>query len=156
MAIVWHVFRDKTEATTPPAVNGVSPIEGGVLVRHDDVADTVRYCFYILLRSGFSAGRYEERWRVQNAALNQSLSSPVSVSAQVAGTNTDLLLLPPVGTTTATPQDISLGDHADPTDAQIIAGVSGFGSSVAGRFAAATPRTTFNTNIASPRLQAEF
>lgn len=158
MAIVWHTFRDKMEPNPgPPTVNGQTPIEGGVLVRHDDSADTVRYCFYILVRGALgAAGQYIEDWRVMNAAKNQSLAAPNRITVTVPANNTDLILIPPVGAGTGSEQDISLGNVADPSDAQLVAAVSAFSASIAARFSASGDRATAVAAITGYNLQAQF
>ena len=156
MAIVWHVFRDKTEENNPPAVNGVNPIEGGIVARHDDTADTVRYCFYVLLRSGSSGGQYDDDWRVQNAAKTQILAPAINLTPTLAANRTEMVLIPPTGASTSSFQDLELGNIPDPTDQNLIGAVSAFGASVSARFPAAITRSAFNALVNGAHIQAEF
>lgn len=158
MAIVWHVFRDKTEPNPgPPAVGGVSPIEGGVLARHDDVTDNVNHCFYIIVRKpDAGAGVYQENWRVQNAAKNAVDAGPYAVNETIPGTSSELLLLPPATAQDRSVRDLPLGNLTDPTDAQIIAQVSAWSAAIQNNFGRQITRATFNSDVAGPHIQAEF
>ena len=159
MAIVWHVLRDKTEAVNPPTVDGVMPIEGGILARHDDVTDMVRYSFYILIRAGAAAGTYAEAWRVQEpdgSALQ--VRQAFNINEAVVANTTEMLLIAPATAVNATgaARSVSIGNVADPSDAQLIAGVSGFSSAIANQFSREVTRTVFNSDVEGSHIQAEF
>lgn len=159
MAIVWHVFRDKTEANPgPPAVNGVSPIEGGLLARHDDVTDNVNHCFYIILGKPTSgAGVYTENWRVQNSGKTAVDGGPYAVNETVPGQRVELILLPPATAQDKSPRDLLFGSGiTDPSEAQIIAMVSGWSTAIQNNFGRTVTRAVFNSDVANPHIQAEF
>lgn len=163
MAINWAVFRQKMETNNPPAVAGVSPIEGGIITRHDDSDDMVRYCFYILIRAGNALGRYQESWRVQNAAKTAlQVRQAFAIDETVLANNTEMLLLAPATATAATSaaRSIAIGAPADPSDAQLLAGIrSGddFSSVAVGNsFSRNVTRAVFNSDVGGSIAQAEF
>ena len=158
MAINWHVFRDATEANTPPTVDGVTALEGGILARHDDVTDNVNHCFYIMVRKNSSgAGTYVERWRVLNNAKNATDAGPFSISETVTGNTTELLLLSPQTSTSRTAyRSLNLGNVSNPTDSQVIAAVSGWSSAIQNNFGRTITRAVFNSDVNGVYIQAEF
>lgn len=157
MAIVWHAQRDTSEATAPPTIGGVTPIEGGVLLRHDDVADNVWYCFYILVRKPTSgAGVYRERWRVQAADRSAIDAGPYDVNETIGSNSTELLLLPPATATDKSVRDLPLGNLAAPTDAQLIGQVNGWSTAIRNNFSPVVTRAVYNSDVAGAHGQAEF
>ena len=156
MAIVNHVFRDKTEATTPPTVDHVTPIEGGILARHDDVADDVQYCPYILIRSDATGGTYTEKWRIQAPDRSAIDSLELVPRHTLTANETELVFLPVRSAAIQTTITYNLGNKPDPTDAEIIAAFSNFVGSVPSRFSAKVARSVFNSDVAGLHIQAEF
>ena len=157
MAIGWIVFSDRVTRAPAPTINDQTPIQGGVLVRYDDVSDRIRYCFYILVRGSITAsGQYIENWQVVNQDKDKVLAPPNAITVVVPASITDLILIPPSGASTSSEQDISLGDNPAPSYAQIVAAVSGFSASVAARFSPDTTRDVFNRDVAGQIIQAEF
>lgn len=109
MAVHWFVFRDDTEAFTPPTIDGCTPIAGMNIVRWDDaVADNANGSIWtacaILVSGGASGGTYKENYRIRTRDRSRGLSSsPLAVSAVIAAADAELVILPFLGATSQTP-----------------------------------------------------
>ena len=157
MAIVWRAFRDLSEATVPPTVQGVAPIEGGMLVRHDDIADTVNHCAYILLRRTIAGnGSYSEQWRVLSPDKSAVDAGPFTVAETVNTNTTELILLPPKTAVSSAHRSYNLGNKANPLASELIALVSGWDVNTRNRFGRVITRAVYNSDVAGSYIQANF
>ena len=165
MAINWQVWRQPMEINTPPTIDSVTPFEGGIVTRHDDSSDKLRYTFYVLVnKAGAGAGTYVETWQVQNpnkTALQNRQA--FNVNEAVPSGHTEMLLLTP-GTAVghANYRSVSIGAVAPDavTDAQILAGLrsgDNFPSTaIDNEFAAEITRAVFVSEVSGSIFQAEF
>ena len=165
MAINWKAWRQPMEINAPPTVDGVTAFEGGIVTRHDDATDMVRYTFYVLInKAGAGAGTYVETWQVQNpdkTALQNRQA--FNINEAVPSGHTEMLLLTP-GTAVghANYRSVSIGAVAPDavTENNILAGLrqgDNFPSTaIDNEFAAAVTRTVFVDEVAGSIAQAEF
>ena len=175
MALNRYVVRDKTEAVTPPTVNQITPVEGGVILVWDDAttganADTVRYTFYIILRRDVAgAAAYTEGWDVQSLDGSAIATGQViNVNENVGAMSTELILLPPrTATAHSNHQAFDMGDIAPDaiTDANIMDEVlnsdgSFLSVAVGNRFSPPVARSIFRTDVMNatdgPDIRAVF
>ena len=171
MAIHRYVVRDKTEAVTPPTVDSVTPIEGGVILVWNDATDMVRYLFYIILRNATNAsGTYEEGWDVLAATGGAvATGGTLNISEVVLGNGTDLILIPPrtAQSHTSVGAGIPLGNLAPDaiTDNHILNAVLNMdgtfkGAAIGNEFSPDVTRTVFRSDVMNatigPSIRAVF
>ena len=163
MAINWATWRQEMEINTPPTVDEITPFEGGIITRHDDQTDMVRYTFYVLIKNaGASLGTYVENWRVQNADRTALQNRQAfAVNERVLAGNTEMLLLTPgTGVGHASYRAIDLGKPAAITQGVLLAvihqGDNFISTAIENEFSAAVTRAVFVSDVAGSRAQAEF
>ena len=148
MAIVWSFTRDKMEEATPRTVNNITPIEGGIMRRYDDVEDEIRYTFYILIRSGGQAGTYNALWEVRAANETDKQTGELTIAENVPANGTDLILLPPrTASGHANYHAIALGNVADPSDAVLQNQVAGWSAQIQAEFSPVVTPAVYNSEV---------
>ena len=150
MAIHKRFERATMEIQTPPTIDGVTPEEGILVTRYDDVANTVEYFWLLNALANADGGTYKENWWVQNKAQNASYSAQHAVAVPALANERVMVVIPPVAATAQTTRGFVVAANTDAALEAVLFSGDNWSSNVYSQRARTLTLAQFEAGIGNP------